>query len=60
MTEKAEKDAEKKTGVKKRKFKVLYPLMKDGETYKIGDVKELALTETEEMKLIGESLEEVK
>lgn len=58
---KKEKEIEKEKEVEttKRKFRVLYPLFKDGKPYNIGDVEEFALTEEQEVKLIGQSLEEV-
>ncbi len=45
---------------KKRKFRILYPLMRDGKTFKIGDVEEFNLSEIEETRLVGQSLEEVE
>jgi len=56
--EKKEKEQEKEKG--KREFKIVYPLFRDGKLYKIGETVELELTEAEEMKLVGQSLEEVE
>lgn len=42
----------------KRRFRVVYELHRD-KIYHIGDIVELALTEAEEARLVGQSLEEV-
>jgi len=43
-----------------RKFRVVYPLSRNGKLHNINDIVEFELTEEEEMKLIGQSLEEIK
>jgi hypothetical protein len=56
----ADKGEEKTVDTEKRQFRVVYPLRKDGKLYSPGDIIELALTEDEEIKLAGQSLEEFK
>ena len=53
-------EGEKEKVTEKRKFRVVYPLFRDGTLYKIDDVEEFELTEGEELKLVGQSLEEVE
>ena len=43
-----------------RKFKVVYSLGRNGNLYSPGDIVELNLTDEEEVRLVGQSLEEIK
>lgn len=43
-----------------RKFKVVYSLGRNGKQYSPGDIVELNLTDEEEVRLVGQSLEEIK